>query len=62
MKITGSKKGFSFNTWNRMNNWIHLKDSRLYCLKKDIIVCQFNFEEDQLVQTDLIVKRQGEER
>lgn len=45
-----------------MNNWIHLKESRLYCLNKDLIVCQFNFEEDQLVQTDLIVKREGEER
>lgn len=40
-----------------MNNWIHLKVSRLYCLNKDLIACQFSLEKDQLVQTHLIVER-----
>lgn len=58
VQITGSEKGFPFNMRNRLNNWLNLKDSSLHCLNTDLIVCQFNFEEHQLVQAKLIVKRE----
>lgn len=45
-----------------MNNWLNLKGCSLHCRSTDLIVCQFSFEEDQLVQAKLIIKREREKK
>lgn len=40
-----------------MHNWLNLKDSGLHFLHTDLMACQFNFREDQLVKPKLIVWR-----
>lgn len=50
MQIENNWNKISFSMQNWMQNWLNLKDFYLQCLNADLIACQFNFKEDQLVQ------------